>query len=155
VQYRHFAKKTAGPEPGKHASLVLTHQAGDLHFTFDDDVKAVTRVALLKDVASGFVGLELGGLLQSLQLRSEHAGEQFVRLKNNHRGALYWKEYQRKAQRWRRRPDVGLKRLRLPRKTVKIILGRQQVQDKGDLRGFGHRAGPCALRMDAGEGVKG
>ena len=35
------------------------------------------------------------------------------------------------------------------------LQGRQPVQDEGDLRGPGDRAGPHPLRVDAGEGITG
>src|SRR5437016_3189000 len=101
VQHGHFAKEIAGPKAGKHAALVLPNQAGDLHLALDNDVEAIARIALLKDVASGLVRVELGGLFQGLQFGSEHAAEQFVVLEDNHRPAVYRKDQQRKAQRWR------------------------------------------------------
>ena len=92
VQHRHFAEEITRREPGKDAPLVLAHQAGDLDLPLDDDVESVTRIAFLKDIAPGLIGLDLGGLLQRLQFGGEHATEQFAGLQDNHRGGYVTKK---------------------------------------------------------------
>ena len=52
VQDSHLPEKIARVEPRENGALVLSEQAGDLNFAFEDEVKTVARISFLEMTGS-------------------------------------------------------------------------------------------------------